>query len=232
MTEGNLVLLENVSVAHQDTTVIEGLNLMVDHGSCVYLTGRVGSGKTSILRLLYGDLSVYAGNAMVCGYDLTDISQSKIPQLRKKLGIVFQDFQLLPDRSVKKNLEFVLKATGWKSDQFESRINEVLLSTGMTSALDKMPSQLSGGEQQKVSIARALLNDPELILADEPTGNLDPVSSVEIFELLIGLVQQGKGVIIATHNYQMIEKYPQARILYCSEKQTREIGVHELNTAE
>lgn len=232
MNNDRLITLENVTISHETTLVMESLSFTLSKNECVFFTGRVGSGKTSILRLLYGDISTYTGNVNVCGIDVKELRPSQIHELRRKLGIVFQDFQLLPDRSVRKNLEFVLKATGWKNDQFDERILEVLRATGMIDFADKLPSQLSGGEQQKVSIARALLNEPEIIIADEPTGNLDPTSSAEIFELLTGLTQQGKSVVIATHNYQMVAKYPNAKIYHCGNRTFREITLQELQGAE
>lgn len=232
MGEEQLIQLENVTLSHDTNTVLEGISFSLSPGECIYLTGRVGSGKTTLLRLLYADHTHFTGNVTVCGFDLQDMKPSRVHELRRKLGIVFQDFQLLPDRNVRKNLEFVLRATGWKPEQFDERIQEVLRATGMLTAIDKMPSQLSGGEQQKVAIARALLNEPDVILADEPTGNLDPVSSAEIFELLTGLAQQGKGIIMATHNYQMVEKFPVNAILHCSNRQMKALSLQELQAAE
>lgn len=232
MEERKLVHLENVSVSHDSNVVLEGVNFSLGINEYVFLTGRVGSGKTSLLRMLYADLDSFSGNAEVCGMDLHELRSAKVHILRRKLGIIFQDFQLLPDRNVRKNLEFVLKATGWKNEQFDERIQEVLRATGMLQSADKLPSQLSGGEQQKISIARALLNEPELILADEPTGNLDPISTAEIFELLTGLSEQGRSVIIATHNYQMVAKYPAAKIYYCRNKSLGQISLEELQMAE
>jgi cell division transport system ATP-binding protein len=232
MEDGKLISIENVTISHDSNVILENVNFSLGKNEHVFLTGRVGSGKTSLLRMLYADLTSFTGNAEVCGIDLKEIRPSRVYQLRRKLGIIFQDFQLLPDRSVRKNLEFVLKATGWKNEQFDERIIEVLRATGMNHAADKLPSQLSGGEQQKVSISRALLNEPEIILADEPTGNLDPTSTAEIFELLTGLTEQGRSVIMATHNYQMVAKYPATKIYYCRNKSLGQITLEELQTAE
>jgi len=232
MAEEILINLENVTISHDTNVVLDCIGFTFMQNECVFLTGRVGSGKTSLLRLLYADLSSFSGNAVVCGYDMNEMKPAMIHKLRRRLGIVFQDFQLLPDRSVRKNLEFVLKATGWRSEQFDERIQEVLRATGMNNAAEKMPSQLSGGEQQKVSISRALLNEPEIIIADEPTGNLDPTSSAEIFELLTGFTQQGKSLIMATHNYQMVAKYPNANIYHCCNKSLRKITLQELEKVE
>lgn len=215
MDENPIVLLENLSLAHDQNPILTGINLSLQQGEYVFLAGRVGSGKSTLLKSLYAELIPMEGNSSVCGYSIRDIKKKEIPFLRRKMGIVFQDFQLLPDRNVYENLKFVLKATDWESDECDARIQEVLYAVGMIDAIKKLPSQLSGGEQQKVSIARALLNDPQLILADEPTGNLDPKSSAEIFELLMALPQQGKSLIMASHNYQLLQKYPDAKVLYC-----------------
>jgi cell division transport system ATP-binding protein len=181
----------------------------VNHGEFLYLIGRTGSGKSSFLKTLYADLSLTEGEGSVVGYDLATLKESDIPYLRRKLGVVFQDFKLLPDRSIKDNLLFVLKATGWtEKDSMDAKIEEVLDKVGMKGLAPKMPHQLSGGEQQRVGIARALLNDPELILADEPTGNLDPQTSIEVMEVLRTINANGKTILMATHDYALVLKYP------------------------
>ena len=185
------------------------------NGEFVYVIGKVGSGKSSLLKSLYCEIPIQAGEAQLMEYDLRKIKRKHIPFLRRKLGIVFQDFQLLTDRSVWKNLEFVLKATGWKKQaEIRARIEEVLRQVGMPDKGYKMPHELSGGEQQRISIARALLNHPRLILADEPTGNLDPETSGQIVQLLHDICQQGTAVIMTTHNYTLVHNYP-ARIVKC-----------------
>jgi cell division transport system ATP-binding protein len=179
------------------------------------LIGKTGTGKSSLLRTLYADISVKEGEVEIAGFNLKNISQKEIPFLRRKLGIVFQDFQLLTDRNVRKNLEFILQSTGWKNqNEIDERIDDVLSKVGLETKSFKMPHQLSGGEQQRVGIARALLNDPEIILADEPTGNLDPDTSEEIIQLLIQISKTGRAVIVATHDFIMISKFP-SRILVC-----------------
>jgi cell division transport system ATP-binding protein len=185
------------------------VNIEVNHGEFLYLIGRTGSGKSSFLKTLYADLSLTEGEGSVVGYDLSTLKESDIPYLRRKLGVVFQDFKLLPDRSVKDNLLFVLKATGWsEQEEMDVKIEEVLDKVGMKGLASKMPHQLSGGEQQRVGIARALLNDPELILADEPTGNLDPQTSIEVMEVLRNINANGKTILMATHDYALVLKYP------------------------
>jgi cell division transport system ATP-binding protein len=201
--------LKNVTIYQDKNPVLNDVNIEVNHGEFIYLIGRTGSGKSSFLKALYADLPISEGEAQIVGYDLKQIKDKDIPYLRRKLGIVFQDFKLLPDRTVGKNLEFVLKATGWKEEnEIKSKIEEVLQKVGMHNQAHKMPHQLSGGEQQRVAIARALLNDPDLILADEPTGNLDPQTSVEVMEVLKNINKQGKAILMATHDYAIILKYP------------------------
>ena len=190
--------------------VLKNVNLQVDEGQFIYLIGRVGSGKTTLMRTLYCELEVdEADEAMVLGRDLLTIRQKDIPALRREMGVVFQDFQLLADRSVYKNLEFVLKATGWKKDDgIEERISEVLAAVGMGDKGDSMPYELSGGEQQRIAIARAILNDPKLILADEPTGNLDPETSNDIIKLLFNIAKKGTAVVMSTHNLPLVKANP------------------------
>lgn len=190
--------------------VLKNVNFQVDEGQFIYLIGRVGSGKTTLMRTLYCELEIdEADEANVLGYDLLSIRNKDIPALRREMGVVFQDFQLLADRTVYKNLEFVLKATGWKKkDGIEERINEVLEAVGMSDKAQRMPFELSGGEQQRVAIARAILNKPKLILADEPTGNLDPETSNEIIKLLFRISDEGTAIVMSTHNLPLIEANP------------------------
>ena len=201
--------LKNVTIYQDKNPVLTDVNIEVKHGEFLYLIGRTGSGKSSFLKTLYADLDLTEGEGSVVGYDLNTLKESDIPYLRRKLGVVFQDFKLLPDRSVKENLLFVLKATGWSEKaEMDAKIEEVLDKVGMKGFAPKMPHQLSGGEQQRVGIARALLNDPELILADEPTGNLDPQTSVEVMEVLKKINANGKTILMATHDYALVLKYP------------------------
>lgn len=199
----------NVEVRQQEMIVLEEVDLKIQSGDFVYLIGKVGSGKSSLLKTMYGELDVYSGSAEVLGYDMAHIRRKQIPALRKRIGIVFQDFQLLTDRNVKENLDFVLKATGW-SDKRERqfRIEEVLELVGMQTKGYKMPHELSGGEQQRIVIARAILNTPEIILADEPTGNLDSETGRQIVELLRKICAKGSTVIMTTHNLQLLEEFP------------------------
>lgn len=197
--------------------VLAHVNINVNAGEFVYLIGKTGSGKSSLLQTIYADLPADGQQAVVCGYDLKKIKQKQVPFLRRKLGIVFQDYQLLEDRTVRENLRFVLKATGWRDKAaIQTRILEVLADVDLVHKLNTMPHQLSGGEQQRVAIARAMLNKPELILADEPTGNLDPETSNEIMRILNKICKSGKAVVMATHNYNLIHKFP-GRILKCEE---------------
>jgi len=204
-----------LNVFQRDNLILSDVNIEVQAGEFIYLIGKTGTGKSSLLRTLYADIPIKQGDAEIAGFNLKKISQKQIPFLRRKLGIVFQDFQLLSDRNVRKNLEFVLKATGWKNQkEIDERIKTVLEKVGLETKDFKMPHQLSGGEQQRVSIARALLNDPEIILADEPTGNLDPDTSEEIIQLLVEISKTGRTVLVATHDFIMISKYP-SKILVC-----------------
>jgi cell division transport system ATP-binding protein len=201
--------LKNVTIYQDKNPVLTDVNIEVNHGEFIYLIGRTGSGKSSFLKTLYADLALSNGEGKVVDYDLATLKESDIPYLRRKLGVVFQDFKLLPDRSVKDNLLFVLKATGWsEKEEMDVKIEEVLDKVGMKGFASKMPHQLSGGEQQRVGIARALLNDPELILADEPTGNLDPQTSIEVMEVLRKINANGKTILMATHDYALVLKYP------------------------
>lgn len=215
MAENIVINLQKVDVFQQKHLVLSNVNLNIAKGEFVFLIGQTGSGKSSLLKIIYGDLHIGNGNGAVAGFDLKNLSDSEIPFLRRKLGIVFQDFQLLSDRTIEQNLEFVLKATGWNDqDLINERIKDVLEKVGLRSKIKKMPHEISGGEQQRVVIARALLNNPEIILADEPTGNLDPDTSEEIVVLLKQISQSGTAVLMATHNYHIIRKFP-SRIIKC-----------------
>ncbi|MDX9930525.1 MAG: ATP-binding cassette domain-containing protein [Bacteroidales bacterium] len=212
-----IIELSDCTIWQNDHLVLKGVNLKVDKGEFVYLVGRVGSGKSSLIKTLNAQLPLKEGTGHVAGYDLRKIKRREIPYLRRKMGIVFQDFQLLTDRPVRDNLEFALRATGWKNrKEIDIRIGEVLEKTSLSQKGYKMPHQLSGGEQQRVVIARSLLNDPEIILADEPTGNLDPETSEGIISLLAEISRNGRAILVATHNYNIIKKFP-ARTLRCAD---------------
>jgi len=206
--ENAVLHLENANIYQGDSLVLSNINLTINKGDFFYMIGKTGSGKSSLMKTLYADIPLQNGKGTVVGFDLENLKDKKIPYLRRKIGIVFQDFKLLTDRTVFANLEFVLKATGWKhKEDIQKKIDEVLEKVGMQSKASKKAYELSGGEQQRVAIARALLNDPELILADEPTGNLDPKTSLEVMELLNKIHQSGKTILMATHDYQLIVKY-------------------------
>ena len=213
MASDTIIHLDKVSVFQKHNLVLTNVSLDIDKGEFVYLLGKTGSGKSSLLKTLYAELDLVEGSATVAGFDLATIKRKEIPFLRRKLGIIFQDFQLLTDRSVNDNLLFVLKATGWtnKEDK-QKRIQEVLEKVHLSNKGVKMPHELSGGEQQRISIARALLNDPELILADEPTGNLDTETSEEIMNVLLEISKSGRAVLIATHDIMMFNKFPSRTI--------------------
>lgn len=207
-----LIDYQNVSIYQADKCVLKNVNFHVDEGEFTYIIGKVGSGKSSLLKTLYCELDLVEGEtekAEILGRDLKNIKRKEIPALRKELGIIFQDFQLLHDRTVRKNFEFVLKATGWKDkEKRKSRTEEVLKEVGMIEKIDKMPHELSGGEQQRIAIARALLNTPKVIIADEPTGNLDPETACNIVSLLKDITKQGTAVVMTTHNIPMLDKFP------------------------
>ena len=209
MMKSEIIVFNEVSLKISETNIIENLNFSISTGDFTYLIGKTGSGKSSIIRSIYCDIPIQSGNCVIDGTEIDKIKKNQIPFLRRKIGIIFQDFKLLSDRSVHKNLEFVLRATEWKDKlKIDERINEVLNQVGMIDIKDRFPHQLSGGEQQRVSIARAILNKPDLILADEPTGNLDPATSKEIMNLLIDINNQGSTVLMATHDYDMISNFP------------------------
>ncbi|SDX09085.1 cell division transport system ATP-binding protein [Lutibacter oricola] len=204
-----ILSLHNAEIFQRENLVLSNVNLSIKKGEFVYLIGKTGSGKSSLMKTLYGDLPLEKGTGGIVDFDLTKLKEKEIPFLRRKLGIVFQDFKLLNDRTVYENLFFVLKATGWKDKgKMKAKIIEVLSKVGMETKDFKMPFQLSGGEQQRVAIARALLNDPDLILADEPTGNLDPVTSVDVMNVLRDIHNSGKTILMATHDYALILKFP------------------------
>lgn len=206
----NIINLSNAKIAQKNFTVLSNVELHIQKGKFCYLIGKTGSGKSSLLKTLYGHIPLAGGSGMVAGFNMATLKTSDVPNLRRKLGIVFQDFQLLSDRTVEKNLRFVLEATGWKDKSaIDKRISEVLESVNMREKMHKMPHELSGGEQQRIAIARSLLNHPELILADEPTGNLDPETSNEIMSLLKKVANDNNAaVVMATHDYHMIQNFP------------------------
>ncbi len=215
--EDSIIKYHQVSLFQQNNLVLSDVNLELKQGEFLYLIGTTGSGKSTLLKSLYAELPIERGEASISGFNLRKIKKSEIPFLRRKIGIVFQDFQLLFDRDVEDNLEFVLKATGWKNKtEMSARINEVLSLVGIETKMHKMPNELSGGEQQRLVIARALLNKPSLILADEPTGNLDPKTSDEILSLLHKISKEGTSVLMATHDYRILEKFP-AKVIKCED---------------
>ena len=232
MDERILIDYKNVTINQQEHTILEHVDFKLHAGNFVYLIGKVGSGKSTFLKTIYGELDIYEGDAWVLKQDMRSIKRKDIPALRKRLGIVFQDFQLLTDRTVKENLSFVLRATGWKSkDEIENRIAEVLQQVGMDNKGYKMPHELSGGEQQRIVIARAILNKPEIILADEPTGNLDVETGNRITELLHQICQQGSAIIMTTHNLNLLHEFP-GKIFRCEDHQLHEVEDIEKNQIE
>ena len=215
--------LKNATIFQREKEILSNISLQVAKGEFVYLIGKTGSGKSSFLKTLYGDLPLQMGEGEIVNYKLNGLEEKNIPFLRRKLGVVFQDFKLLNDRNVNDNLLFVLKATGWKEkEKINTRIEEVLAKVGMQSKQHNMPYQLSGGEQQRIAIARALLNEPELILADEPTGNLDPQTSLEVMALLKEINANGNTILMATHDYALLLKYP-SKTLKCENKKIFEV---------
>ncbi len=222
-----IIELQDCQIWQQDHLVLKNVNLTVNKGEFMYLVGKVGSGKTSLVKTINAQLPLKEGTGVVSGFNLANLKERDIPYLRRKLGIVFQDFQLLMDRTVNENLEFVLKATGWKNKtDIKERIDEVLDKVGLGLKGYKMPHQLSGGEQQRVVIARALLNDPEIILADEPTGNLDPETSEGIIKLLLDISKTGRAVVITTHNQTILKKFP-AHTLKCEDGKLMPVETEE-----
>ena len=215
MIQEQLINYSNVQLNREENIILRNVNLTVNRGDFLYIIGKVGSGKSTLLKSMYAELPIEEGSARVFDYELIHIKRRLVPFLRRKIGIVFQDFQLLIDRTVERNLEFVLRATGWKNRrEIKDRINEVLVQVGMQNKAYKMPHQLSGGEQQRVVIARALLNSPGLILADEPTGNLDPETGSQIVALLQEISSRGTAVIMSTHNYSIVQAFP-GKIMRC-----------------
>jgi cell division transport system ATP-binding protein len=215
--------LKNATISQDEKVILSNINLEVNHGEFIYIIGKTGSGKSTFMKALYADLPLAEGEGRIVDFDLATLKEDDIPFLRRKIGFVFQDFKLLPDRTVKENMLFVLKATGWtEKEEIQHKIDEVLDKVGMKAYADKMPHQLSGGEQQRVAIARALLNNPEFILADEPTGNLDPQTSVEVLEVLKKINELGKTVIMATHDYALLMKFP-SKTLKCEDTKIFEV---------
>ena len=219
----SVLSLKDVTIFQEGKIILDDVNLEIKHGEFIYIIGKTGSGKSSFMKTLYGDLLLTKGEGKIVDYELNGLAEKNIPFLRRKIGIVFQDFKLLSDRSVYANMLFVLKATGWENlGDMNNKIDEVLDKVGLKDFAQKMPHQLSGGEQQSVAIARALLNDPEFILADEPTGNLDPQTSAEVLEVLKRVNANGKTVIMATHDYALLMKYP-AKTLKCEDGKIFEV---------
>jgi cell division transport system ATP-binding protein len=218
-----ILSLKNVTISQEENVILSNINLEVNQGEFIYIIGKTGSGKSSLMKALYADLPLAAGEGEIVDFNLATLKEDDIPFLRRKIGFVFQDFKLLPDRTIKDNMLFVLKATGWEDKEaIQNKIEEVLDKVGMKDYADKMPHQLSGGEQQRVAIARALLNNPELILADEPTGNLDPQTSIEVLDVLRKINANGKTVIMATHDYALLMKFP-SKTLKCEDANLFEV---------
>ena len=228
-----LISFKDADILNGEAIVIYGFDVDIYPGDFVYIVGKVGTGKTSIIRTMIAENPLHKGKGSVCGYDLVKMKEKDIPYLRRKMGVVFQDFQLLMDRTVQENLLFVLRATGWKAEeQMEKRIREVLTAVGMELKAHKMPHQLSGGEQQRIAIARSLLNEPEVIIADEPTGNLDNETADGIMKLLTGInKEKGTAIVMVTHNRQIFEKYP-GRVMVCKDETCHEQAVDEVTELE
>ena len=233
MEENAIISLQSVDVFQQEKLILANVDLEIAKGEFAYLIGKVGSGKSSLIKILNAELELQVGEATIAGYDLKKIKRSEVPFLRRKLGVIFQDFRLLIDRNVFENLAFVLKATGWKQADIKARVEEVLEKVGMLDFQAQMPHQLSGGEQQRVVVARALLNDPEIILADEPTGNLDPETSEDLMRIFKEINEQGKTILMATHDYPILNKFP-ARTLICADQKITESnqGAEEMDFSE
>lgn len=226
-SDAPVVAVKDATIFQDHNTILNELSFEIGKGEFVYLVGSTGSGKTSLLKTLYCDLQLHLGTITVAGYKIKDMKRSQVPYLRRKLGIVFQDFQLFQDRSVADNIFFIMQATGWKDRaKMKKRLAEVLMKVGLGSIETKFPHQLSGGEQQRVVIARALVNEPELLIADEPTGNLDPKVSEGVFKLFLDINNSGTAILMATHNYNIIKKYP-ARILKCEQGRLLDSDLHE-----
>ncbi|HYG37702.1 MAG TPA: ATP-binding cassette domain-containing protein [Cytophagales bacterium] len=224
-----IVSVKNASVFQEGNTILKEVNFEINKGEFVYMIGRTGSGKSSLLKTLYADLPLKMGEGMVAGFQLRDLKRSKVPFLRRKLGIIFQDFQLLYDRTIAENLFFVMKATGWNdSSKMKQRQAEVLMSVGLGSVANKMPHQLSGGEQQRVVIARALINEPLLLIADEPTGNLDPGVSFEIMKIFQEINNSGTAIFMATHNYSFLENFP-SRVIKCENQKVLDSNLEKID---
>ncbi|MFV0419907.1 MAG: cell division ATP-binding protein FtsE [Dysgonomonas sp.] len=222
-----IVEYEHVDLDRDGNNILNDINISISEGEFIYLIGKVGAGKSTFLKSLYYEIPLTKGHGRVLDYDLERLSKKDIPYLRRKVGIVFQDFQLLIDRTAAKNLEFVLRATGWKNkDLIDMRINEVLAQVGMQNKGYKMPHELSGGEQQRIVIARALLNSPEIILADEPTGNLDPETGNQIVKLLHSISEEGTTVLMSTHNYAVVQKFP-GRIIKCEDGHLKDVKLNQ-----
>ncbi len=229
MDEKLLVNYKNVSLNIEENTILKDVNLEIKRNDFLYIIGRVGSGKSTLLKSIYAEIPIEDGDAYVFDFNLSNLKRKNIPYLRRKIGIVFQDFQLLIDRSVEKNLEFVLRATGWENKKIiKDRIHEVLVQVNMQNKAYKMPHELSGGEQQRIVIARALLNSPSLILADEPTGNLDPKTGNQIVALLHSISQNGTAIIMSTHNYSIVQNFP-GKIMKCENMALIDLNIEEVD---
>ena len=221
-SENPVVNVHEVTIFQGDNAVLNNISFSIDKGEFVFLVGRTGSGKSSLLKTLYADLPLQMGYIHVAGFDIRNIKSNKVPMLRRKVGIIFQDFQLLQDRSIAENLVFVMKATGWKDKaRIKTRLSEVLMQVGLGSVEKKLPYQLSGGEQQRVVIARALINEPHILMADEPTGNLDPEISDDIVRVFQQINKSGTSILMATHDYRLIKKFP-ARVLKCGDCEVKD----------